>query len=111
MPRMKDKIKNLFSFIHRAWCGGIYGKIGVLLLLFCLFVFARFFWGQVNVRKFVSNIWLLSAEQKELAMYQEELNRINHHIDLINQPSPDYIEELGLKALNIGDAKYRVLKI
>ena len=33
------------------------------------------------------------------------------HIDLVQKNSPDYIEELGLKRLNMGDAKTKILKI
>lgn len=111
MPPMKEKIKNLFGFLSRAWKCGIRGKIGILLTIFALFMFVRIFWGDVSVPRFIVNIWRLNGDQEQMATLESELNKINHHIELLQSYSPDYVEELGLKYLNIGDAKFRVLKI
>lgn len=111
MARMKDKIKNLFGFIGRAWAGGIHGKVGIFFALFALFMFVRIFWGDVNVASFVANIWHLNTERKELIAEQTKLEKIDRHIDLLENYSPDYVEELGLRYLNTGDAEYKVLKI
>jgi len=111
MPRMKDKIKNLFGFIGRAWRGGIRGKFGVFFAGFALFAFVRIFFGEVNVAHFVTNIWHLNAERTELATEQKKLYTIRHHIDLLKSYSPDYVEELGLHYLNVGDAEFKILKI
>ena len=108
---MKDKIKNLFGFIGRAWRGGIRGKAGVLLIILACFMFFRMLFGEVNIARFVANIWHLNAEQTELANEQSKLETMNRHIDLLQNYSPDYVEELGLQYLNIGDAEFKVLKI
>ncbi len=47
---MREKIKNLFGFIGRAWSGGIRGKVGILFAIFAGFMFIRIFWGEVNVQ-------------------------------------------------------------
>ena len=111
MPWMKDKIKNLFGFMGRAWRGGVRGKVGVFLALFATFMFARIFWGDVNLPRFIANIWHLNADQRELDAKTQELDTIRQHIKLLQNSSPDYVEELGLKYLNIGDAKFKILKI
>ncbi len=80
-------------------------------MAFALFMFVRIFWGEVNVQKFVVNIWRLDAEQEHLARETEKLNLLQRHIELLQAYSPDYVEELGLKYLNIGDAKVKILKI
>ena len=108
---MKDKIKNLFGFLGRAWSGGIHGKAGVFFAFFGLIMFARIFYGDVNVVRFISNMWHLNTERAELAMEKSKLDTIKRHINLLENYSPDYVEELGLKYLNIGDAEYKVLKI
>lgn len=108
---MKDKIKNLFHLIGAAWRGGIHGKIGVFFAIFGTFMFIRIFAGDVNITRFVANIWHLSHERIELSAEETKLNTINHHIELLENYSPDYVEELGLRYLNIGDPAYRVLKI
>ena len=103
---MKEKIKNFFGFIGRAWSDGIYGKFGIVMLVFALFIFVRMFWGDVNVQKLIINVWRLHGEQEQLAAEQEKLQKIQRHIELLQGYSADYVEELGLKYLNIGDAKY-----
>ncbi len=108
---MKEKIKNLFGFMGRAWSGGIRGKVGILCLMFALFMFVRIFWGDVNVQKFIVNIWRLHGEQEQLIAEQEKLMTIQRHIELLQNYSPDYVEELGLKYLNIGAPNAHVLKI
>ncbi len=111
MPPMKQKIKNLFSFIGRAWSDGIYGKFGILLLIFAIYMFIRMFWGDVNVQKLIINTWRLHGEQEQLATEQAKLQKINRHIELLQGYSADYVQELGLKYLNIGDPKFKILKI
>ncbi len=111
MPSMKEKIKNLFSFIGHAWTGSFRGKIGVLLSIFAAFMFIRIFWGEVNIQNFIMNIWRLNAEQEQLIAEQTKLNTLNRHIELLQGYSSDYVEELGLKYLNIGDPKAKILKI
>ncbi|MBO4480215.1 MAG: hypothetical protein J5742_01145 [Alphaproteobacteria bacterium] len=108
---MKDKIKNLFGFIGRAWRGGIRGKIGVFFALFATFMFVRIFYGDVNVGRFIANIWHLSAEQTELKQEEQKLETMQRHIHLLQSYSPDYVEELGLRYLNIGDPAFKVLKL
>lgn len=111
MTRVKDKIKNLFGFIGRAWRGGIRGKAGVFFAIFACLMFFHIMFGEVNVARFVANIWHLSAEQSELEAEQSKLETMNRHIHLLQNYSPDYVEELGLKYLNIGDPAFKVLKI
>ena len=111
MARMKEKIKNFFGFIGRAWTGGMRGKLGILAALFALFIFIRMFIGYTNIQRFIMNIWYLNNERVELENRTTELNALRHHIQLLRDYSPDYIEELGLQYLNIGDAKYKILKI
>lgn len=108
---MWEKIKNFFGFIGRAWSGGIRGKVGVLCAIFAAFMFVRIFWGEVSAQKFVINIWHLNSEQQQLASEQKKLDQLETHIKLIQNYSPDYVEELGLKYLNIGDAHAKILKI
>ena len=81
------------------------------MLVFALFIFVRMFWGDVNVQKLIINVWRLHGEQEQLSAEQEKLQKIQRHIELLQGYSADYVEELGLKYLNIGDAKYKILKI
>ncbi|MBR2286012.1 MAG: hypothetical protein IJ866_00940 [Alphaproteobacteria bacterium] len=108
---MWKKIKNLFGFIGRAWTGGPRGKLGIVFALFAVFIFIRMFIGYTNIQRFVMNIWYLNNERVELESQTAKLNELRLHLQLLRDYSPDYIEELGLQYLNIGDAKYKILKI
>ncbi len=111
MPSMKGKIKNLFKFIGRAWSDGFYGKLGVILLLAACFMFVRLFWGDVSIQRFAMDIWHLNNAQEQLMAEQDTLTELQQHIKLLQNYSPDYVEELGLKYLNIGDPQTKILKI
>lgn len=111
MPLMKEKIKNFFRFLGAAWTGGIRGKIGILCAVFAAFMFFRIFFGEVTAQRFVINIWRLNAEQEQLDKEVAKLETYQKHIKLIQGYSPDYVEELGLKYLNVGDPKAKILKI
>lgn len=111
MPPMKGKIKNLLKFIARAWSGGGRGKLGIVLMLFASFMFIGLFWGDVNIQRFVSNIFHLNAQQEHLLNERATLDKLQQHIELLQNYSSDYVEELGLKYLNIGAPDAKILKI
>jgi cell division protein FtsB len=106
-----EKIKNFFGFIGRAWTAGPRGKLGIAFAVFALFMFIRMFMGDMNIQRFIMNAWNLNRERAELAERTQVRNTLQHHIDLLKNGSPDYVEELGLQYLNIGDPKFRILKI
>lgn len=106
-----DKIKKLFVFLGAAWGGSFRGKIGILCALFASFMFVRMFFGDVNIQRFVMNIWTLNRAEQTLVAETGQLEHLQNHIRLIQNYSPDYIEELGLKYLNIGDPATKILKV
>ena len=103
---MKEKIKNLFAFFGRAWTAGSRGKWGIVLMLFSLFVFVRLFCGHHNVQSFIINAWRLNHERAELTVAQQKLHELLQHPN----NSSDYIEELGLQTLNLGNPEFKELK-
>ena len=111
MPPMKEKIKNLFNFLGRAWSCGIRGKIGIVFAMFAMFMFIGLFCGDVNIQRFISNIHHLNRAHELLATEQHTLETLERHIRLIQNYSPDFTEELGLKHLNVGDPNIKILKI
>ena len=107
---MKEKIKNLFGFIGRAWAAGFHGKLGVIMTLVAIFWSVGIFTGTTTVQGFIANIWRLNTAQVQLQTEQAKLTQLEHHIELVQRNSPDYIEELGLTRLNMGDAKTKIIK-
>ncbi len=106
-----EKIKNFFGFAGSAWSGGIRGKIGVICALFAIFMLGRMFFGTVSAQKFVMNIWHLHSETRQLESDKKTLETYQNHIKLIQSYSPDYVEELGLKYLNIAPSGTKILKM
>jgi hypothetical protein len=109
---MKEKIKNFFEFLKSAWVAGPRGKFGIILMLLSLFLFVRLFCGTQNVQSFIVNAWHLKHERTELVIAQKQLQKMQHHIYLLTHPnsSSDYIEELGLQNLNLGNPEFKELK-
>ena len=96
----------------RAWHAGSRGKWGIVLMLISLFCFVRLFCGTRSVQSFVINAWRLNHERAELVVEQQKLQEIQHHIYLLQHPNnfSDYIEELGLQTLNMGNPEFKELK-
>ena len=109
---MKEKIKTFFEFLKRAWVAGSRGKWGIILMIISVFFFVRLFCGTQNIQSFIINAWHLKHERAELAVAQKQLQQIQHHIYLLQSgnPSADYVEELGLQTLNLGDPEFKELK-
>ena len=109
---MWEKIKNFFSFMKSAWTTSARGKLGVLFLIIAIFFFVRMFFGTQNIQGFIANAWHLHRNRATLTMEQQKLEQIQHHIYLLQHPnnSADYIEELGLKTLNLGNPEFKELK-
>ena len=85
---------------------------GIIFMLFAIFLFARLFYGTQNLQGFVVNAWHLKHEHVELEIAQKQLKQAQQHIYLLQHPnsSSDYIEELGLQTLNLGDPEFKELK-
>ncbi|MDR1207128.1 MAG: hypothetical protein LBK26_01815 [Rickettsiales bacterium] len=107
---MKQKIKDFFAFAGRAWKASARGKFGVLFALFTAFFFVRLFFGTVSIQAFVMDGFRLRKEQTQLAVERGKLDAIGRNIELIMDHSPDYVEELAHKYLNLGDPRIRILK-
>ena len=107
---MWSKIKKFFAFLKSAWLGGTRGKWGILFMITALFFFVRLFCGTQNVQNFIINTWRLNHKRTELDIAQKNLKQMQNHIYLLQHTSPDYVEELGLKTLNLGNPEFKELK-
>ena len=107
---MNEKIKNFFGFIKSGWSSGYRGKIGIGLIILSLFFFVRLFCGPQTLQGFIIKSWELKQNKQELEIKKQELQTLQNHHDLLLNASPDYVEELGLQKLNLGDPEFKELK-
>jgi hypothetical protein len=107
---MKEKIKELLQFMVAGWRGGLRGKIGVVCIIFASVMFIRLFWGEVSIQRFVMNIWKLNNDESQLVIEQHKLAQTQYQIKLLQEHSPDYVEELSQKYLNMGAPELHILK-
>lgn len=105
------KIKKFFSFIGRAWSGGMRGRVGIFCALFAILAFTRLFLGDATVQKFIGDGFKYRSEQKQLAAERAKSDAITLHIQLLQEYNADYVEELAQRYLNMGDPKTRILRI
>ncbi|MDR0803990.1 MAG: hypothetical protein LBO08_02790 [Rickettsiales bacterium] len=108
---MRDKIKNFFVFLGHGWTTGIRGKFGLVLLVFGVFLFSRLFFGDISIQGFVINAIKYDRGQHVLDSEMAKYNEIENHIKLIQEHSPDYMEEISIKYLNMANKKTKILKI
>ena len=85
---MKEKIKNLFAFMARAWGAGFHGKIGVLLTVIAVFWSIGIFTGKTTLQGFVINIWRLNAAQEQLLQEQTKLEQYKHTLIWFKETVP-----------------------
>ena len=107
---MWKKVKALMSFLWSAWRGSVRGKIGVALILFSVLILVRLFLGDVSIQKIIGDKFRLGREEIQLEQEKYKLHQMEKHISLLQNRSPDYVEELAQKHLNIGSPNVRVLK-
>ena len=96
---MKEKIKNFFDFVKSAWMAGPRGRWGIIFMILAVFFFVRLFFGTQNIQGFIINAWHLNHERIELAESQKQLQKIQHHIYLLQHPnsSSDYIFSINVR--------------
>ena len=110
MPSMLNKIKELFRYLFIV-CKDWYGRFGLILIFISVVLFVRLlFLGNTNLVNYIGNIWKVKNLVSELSIAEENLNDLSKHIELIEKKSPDYIEELSIKYLNMSEPKARILR-
>ena len=107
---MWEKIKSMPVVFIRGAFSGIYGFVGAALIVFSIWLWAGFFMGVSNVQNYARNLSALDAADGRIAALRERLDRTELHIKLLQDHSPDFVAEMGLTHLNIGDPAVRVVK-
>ena len=107
---MGEKIKSLALTFVRGATGGLQGFIGAALTIISVCFLAGLFTGTTNIQTYFRNRNALGNTDAKIESLQGQLDAANLHIKLIQSHSPDFISEMALKYLNLGDPKMMILK-
>ena len=90
---MKLKIKSL----------GLSGIAGILMIILSLYFLTGLFRGTTNVQTYFANRRSLAEMNDRIATLELQLERVNLHIRLMQEQSPDFISEMAARHLNLAD--------
>jgi cell division protein FtsB len=107
---MLDKIKSAARVFFHGMTSSLTGLSGAVLVVLSLYLLAGLFTGVANVQNFIKNWNELGKTDSKIAALQQQLDRTNLHIKLLQQHSPDFVSEMALRHLNLGDPKLMIIK-
>ena len=107
---MWEKIKSIAGIFVRGATGGALGFLGAAMILVSIYFLAGLFTGTTNVQNYIRNRRALGNTDAKIAELTRRLETENLHIKLLQSHSPDFISEMALKHLNLGDPKMMILK-
>lgn len=107
---MTQKIKQLLEFLRLALRGGARGVIGVLAIPVLIYMLYIAIFADGGLIQLVQKIRAENNMTFVVSEKQARLDNLNMHINLIKSYSPDYIEELVQKHLNMAAPDVRILK-
>lgn len=107
---MFGKIKSIAGVFARGCAGGWRGLAGAALLVFSAYLFVGFFTGVANIKNYIANRYELGTADARLYAAKNRLDRTSRHIRLLSEQSKDFVSEMALRHLNMGDPEMRIIK-
>ncbi|MDR2769886.1 MAG: hypothetical protein LBB08_00370 [Rickettsiales bacterium] len=107
---MWGKIKSAFGILFRGMFASFYGFAGAVLTAISVWLCVGLFTGAANIRSYVRNRRTLRESDAKIAALAKELAKTNMHIKLLQDHSPDFVSEMALQKLNLGDSETMILK-
>ena len=107
---MLGKIKSVAVVFLRGATGGIRGLSGALLFALSVYFLIGLFTGEASVQGYIRNRRALEGTDARIAALQARLDNTNLHIELLQKHSPDFVSEMALKHLNLGDPGVMIVK-
>jgi cell division protein FtsB len=107
---MWGKIKSMLGVLLRGTFGGWQGALGALMIGVSLYFSIGLFNGVASIQNYFKNRIALGRADEKIAVLQKQLDAENLHIKLLQEHSPDFISEMALRHLNLGDPKLLILK-
>ncbi|MDR1071931.1 MAG: hypothetical protein LBL21_04800 [Rickettsiales bacterium] len=110
IPDMWEKIKSMTGILIRGTLGGWRGALGALMAGLSVYFFVGLFTGVASVQNYFKNRVALGRADEKIAVLRKQLDAENLHIELLQKHSPDFISEMALRHLNLGDPQLMILK-
>ncbi|MDR0449345.1 MAG: septum formation initiator family protein [Rickettsiales bacterium] len=107
---MFTKIKQLLEFLRLALRSGPAGLLGVLLIPLFLYLLYAAIFAEGGLVQFIQRTRDADRMEQAVAYKRAALGDLNLRIELIKNRSPDYMEELIQKNLNMAAPGTRILK-
>ena len=107
---MAKKIKSALGVFFRGMFGGWRGAVGTALIVFSLYMLAGLFNGATNIQNYIRDKRELATADARIIAARKRLDAANQHIKLMREHSPDFVSEMAMKHLNLGDPGVRILK-
>ncbi len=107
---MKAKVKQFGNFIFDAVSSGWRGVIGLIVCSVSVYLLLQLFISQNNIIRYWQNSLKISAQSEKLADEESKITVLEKRIRLIQNHSPDYVEELAQRYLNTGNSKTKIIR-
>jgi len=107
---MWDKIKSALGVFFRGAFQSLSGFAGAAMVLLSLYFCFDLLTGTASLQNFIKNRRDLGRADTAIEIRQKQLDKVNMHIRLIQEHSPDFISEMALRHLNLGDPKVLIIK-
>ena len=107
---MLEKIKSAFAILFDGTFKSWRGFLGMAMILFSLYFLIGLFTGVASIQHYIRNLRNTKTSDTRISAKQKELSMINLHIKLIQEHSPDFVSEMAIKYLNMGDPNSSIIK-
>jgi hypothetical protein len=107
---MWGKIKSALAVFFRGAFSGMHGFIGAALIVFSVWLWVGFFTGAANIQNYIRGLRNVGAADARIDALRARLNRTELRIKLLQEHSPDFVAEMGLVHLNLGDPALKEIK-
>lgn len=107
---MWQKIKSVLLVFVRGAFSSWKGFLGAVMIVASIYLFTGLFTGIASVQNYIKNARALNKADDKIAAIRSELETTNRHIKLLLDHSPDFVSEMAVKYLNLGDPNAKVIK-
>ena len=107
---MLGKIKSIIKRVIAATFVSRQGFVGAFLTALAIYFCVGLVTGTANIQNYFRNRATLAQTDAKIADLGRQLEVENRNIKLLQSHSPDFVSEMALRHLNMGDPKIMMIK-